>query len=181
MRNDGKSDGEVKNNFKNSTGKLTRRGLGKGKRINDLKFSILGSNANGIRGKIDSLKNAVKFFNNPSCITIQESKLRGCSLKLPGYQLFLKNRKGFGGGLVTAVDENLPSVQVSTSENDIFFIQTKVGDHKIRIINGYGPQKLQNEKEKQLVFDFWQDIEKQVISAIDDDCQILMQLDANGK
>ena len=96
--------------------------------------------------KFDSLKNAVKFFNNPSCITIQESKLRGSCLKLPGYQLFLKNRKGFGGGLVTAVDENLPSVQVSTSENDILVIQTIVGEQNIRIINGYGPQEPQNEK-----------------------------------
>ena len=119
----------------------------------------MGNNANGIRGKLDSLKNAIKYFNNPSCITIQESKLRGSNLKLPGYQLFLKNRNVQGDGLVTAVEENLPSFQVSTSENDVLVIQTKIGEFDIRIINEYGPQEPKNDKEKQNVFEFWQDIE----------------------
>ena len=68
----------------------TRRGGGKGKN-NSLQFSLLGNNVNGIRGKLNSLKNAVKHFKKPSCITIQESKLKSQNIKIPGYQLFVKN------------------------------------------------------------------------------------------
>ena len=52
-------------------------------------FTIFGSNANGIKGKIESLKSCLNFFEKPSCVTIQESKLRFTgTVKLEGYQLF---------------------------------------------------------------------------------------------
>ena len=52
------------------------------------KFSILGNNSNGLKAKLKSLKAAVKVFN-PTCITIQESKLRQEHLiQLPGYVIF---------------------------------------------------------------------------------------------
>ena len=76
-----------------------------------------------------------------------------------------------GGGLVTAVDENLPSLQVSTSENYILVIQTEVSGLNIRMINGYGPQESQNNHEKQLVYDFYQDLKKSNYSAKYDNCQ----------
>ena len=53
----------------------TRRGRGvKSKKgENNVKFSLLGNNANGLKAKLKSLKTAIHFFKNPSCITIQES------------------------------------------------------------------------------------------------------------
>ena len=41
-----------------------------------VKFSILGTNAAGLKAKKDSLKENVKLFNYPSVITIQETKFR---------------------------------------------------------------------------------------------------------
>ena len=45
--------------------------------------------------------------------------MRCKSVKLPGYQVFLKNREGLGGGLMTAVDENLSPVLVSSPKSEI--------------------------------------------------------------
>ena len=87
----------------------TRRGVGKkdkNRKYRNINFSIFGSNANGLKGKAESLKSAINFYNFPSCITIQESKLRSEKFEIPGYQVFLKNRSGMGGGLLTAIDEN---------------------------------------------------------------------------
>ena len=40
------------------------------------KFSILGTNAAGLKAKKDSLKENIKLFNYPSVITVQETKYR---------------------------------------------------------------------------------------------------------
>ena len=85
----------------------------------------MGSNANGIKGKMDSLKSAIRVYNRPSAITIQETKLRSKHLNIPGYQVFLKNGEGLGGGLMTAVDENLSPVLISSPESDILVVQSK--------------------------------------------------------
>ena len=130
-----------------------------------MKFSLFGTNANGLSGKLDSLNSAIKFFNRPSCITVQETKLRSKNLKVPGYQVFLKNRKGFGGGLLTAVEENLAPVLISSPESEILVVQTKVGHLNVRIINAYGPQETES---KQVILDFWQEVEKQIINAKDE-------------
>ena len=39
-------------------------------------ISIFGSNSNGLQGKLDSLKSSLEFFRKPSCVNIQETKLR---------------------------------------------------------------------------------------------------------
>ena len=75
------------------TVKKTRRGKGGKQAINTIDkrqtFSLLGTNANGLKAKTISLKNTIKHFNGPSAITIQETKLRHNGLvKLEGYQIF---------------------------------------------------------------------------------------------
>ena len=154
------------------------RGKSKRKIINEqLNLSIFGTNSNGLKGKIDSLKNGLNEFGNPSFVTIQESKLRSNNFRIPGYQVYQKNRTGFGGGILTAVEENIGSVLVSSTESEILVVQTKIGDLDLRVINAYGPQELESEREK--VYQFWQDLEKEVILA--KDCKILIQMDANAK
>ena len=127
----------------------TRRGWGQsGKKANkSLKFSVFGNNANGLKSKKESLLNALRNLNFPSCILIQETKLRTPgTFKLPGYQIFEKTRIGLGGGLLTAIDENLSPVLISTfsTESEILVVQISTGTHKIRIVNGYGPQEQEN-------------------------------------
>ena len=97
----------------------TRRGYGRKSRNRErknnrkIKFSLLGSNSNGIINKLDSLKYTIGVFK-PSIVTLQETKVRKLgSLKLKGYQIFENIRTGVGGGgLLTAVDQNLNPVLI---------------------------------------------------------------------
>ena len=48
-----------------------------------------GNNKNGLKAKKNSLVNTLNFFNNPSVLTVQESKLRQNGIiKLDGYLIF---------------------------------------------------------------------------------------------
>ena len=74
----------------------TRRGFGKNKdknKINEknrIRFSLLGSNANGINSKKESIYQAINIFK-PSVLTLQETKSKKTgSIKIPGYQIFEK-------------------------------------------------------------------------------------------
>ena len=60
-----------------------------------MKFSIMGTNAAGLKAKKDSLLSNIEIYNFPSCITIQESKLRNCgNFKLDKYQVFENDVRG---------------------------------------------------------------------------------------
>ena len=177
MEHDRKPKQSVKQNQKG-----TRRGYGikrnkgnketKGNKGNNWKdFCLLGSNANGIQAKKESLQKNVNLFK-PSAITLQETKLRKVgSFKIPGYQIFEKVRSGFGGGLLTAVDEKLLPVLISTGideNSEILVVQVKTQNHNIRIINAYGPQEENGKKDGK--YDFWQELEQEVISAKEESC-----------
>ena len=104
--------------------KKTRRGWGKrGKKANKaIQFTLFGNNANGVKAKRESLIYSLKNYGGPSCVLIQETKLRTPgTLKIPGYQIFEKTRTGLGGGLLTAIDNNLSPVLISSGENDTEF------------------------------------------------------------
>ena len=161
----------------------TRRGWGpRGKKANkSVKLTLFGSNANGIKSKKESLLNAMKSYDGPSCVLIQESKLRfPGTFKIQGYQIFEKTRKGLGGGLLTAIEESLAPVLISSGSGDIelLVIQILVGKNKIRIVNGYGPQETENKGK---ILEFWQELEKEIIDAKEEGCMILIEMDANAK
>ena len=167
--------------------KATKRGGSRGvkrrraKFKNELKFSILGSNSAGLKAKTESLVQNIKVFNNPSCITLQETKMRHCgTLKLSGYQVFEKVRSGLGGGLFTAIDQNLNPVLIGAinEESEILVVQCQVGENKVRIINGYGPQE---DDPTAARLTFWQSMEQEVVAAKNENCMVLIQMDANAK
>ena len=70
----------------------------------------MGSNAAGLNSKKESFFFLINNFK-PSILTIQETKMNKTgSIRVPGYQVFEKIRRNKkGGGLLTAVDENLKS------------------------------------------------------------------------
>ena len=136
------------------------------RKFKSTKFSILGTNAAGLKAKKDSLIENIRLFGSPSIITIQETKFRKMgSMKIENYQIFEKIRNGFGGGLLTAVDSNLEPVliEVSNDESEILVVQVKLGGTKVRIINGYGPQE-DDPLAKRLAF--WQAVEQEVVAAM---------------
>ena len=165
----------------NRRGNVRSKNNRKKKQNKTINFSIMGTNAAGLKAKKDSLLSNIEIFNYPSCITIQESKLRNCSnFKLDNYQVFEKRREGAGGGLLTAIDHNLDPVLIQSDDEDceILVVQCNLGKQKIRIINGYGPQE-----DDPLVkrMKFWETIEHEIVSAKNEKCMILIELDANAK
>ena len=64
------------------------------------------------------------------------------------------------------------------NEIEILVVQILVGKHKIRVINGYGPQENENQGK---IFAFWQEFEKEIIDAKEEGCLILVEMDANAK
>ena len=181
-------DGESEQPMISLKKKKTRRGYGrkmenKGEKImKNMEFSLMGSNANGIQAKKESLMGNINHFK-PTVITIQETKLRRLGIfKLPGYQVFEKVRSGFGGGLMTAVDENLSPVLISTGKkenSEILVVQVKAEKHDVRIINAYGPQE--DSYNKHEIYEFWQELEEEIVSAIENKCLLVIELDANAK
>ena len=146
-----------------------------------MSFSVLGSNARGIKAKVDSLLNTLKAHNFPTCVLIQETLLRPSeTFQIQGYQCFVKNRQTRGGGLLTAVRNELLPVVVSDVEGDveILTIQVEVNDMKIRVINAYAPQE---DEAKETFLDFWQKFESEIESARDEGCMIVIEMDANIK
>ena len=125
-------------------------------------------------------KNIINQFK-PGCILIQESKLRNKgSLKLDGYQIFELNRIGMGGGLFTAIDENLSPVLIRPGQDntEILVTQICIAGFNIRILNGYGPQEDSNKDD---ILNFWHQMEKEIIDAKDENCGIIIGFDANAK
>ena len=115
----------------NKEQKRTRRGGRKHKSKYKFKFSLLGNNSAGLKAKKDSLEAIIGIFNQPSCITLQETKLaKNTHFQLANYQIFQKNRNGSGGGLLTAVDPNLNPVQVATKneEAEILTVQIQLNN-----------------------------------------------------
>ena len=164
----------------------TRRGYGRkngkrNKKGKELCFSLIGTNAAGLNPKRESFYNLINKFL-PSVVTIQETKLTKTGLvKIPGYQIFEKIRKNKkGGGLLTAADDDLNPVLISSGsdENEILTIQADLGQSKIRIINAYGPQE---DDGSQRTLGFWQEIESEIMNAKDNDCLVIVELDANAK
>ena len=107
-----------------------------------MNLKILGTNCNGLKGKMESLKSCIDFYKNPSCITLQETKLNfPGTIHLEGYQVFEQIRKTNGGGLLSAFKSNLNPVLISigSEETELIVVQIQVLSMKIRVINGYGP------------------------------------------
>ena len=92
-------------------------------------FTLLGSNANGLLGRQDSLINSINIYQ-PSVIQIQETKVsRAGQIKIPSYQIYeLVRKNGEGGCLLTAVHENVNSVCISggDDEAEIMVVQADI-------------------------------------------------------
>ena len=173
--------------------KKTRRGLNKNKHksnsclnnFNDknTKFSIIGTNANCLSTKKESLFSLINFFK-PSAILIQETMMRTIGqIDLTGYTTFEKLRiNKNGGGFLTAVLNDMSSVLISMGEdnNEIITVQVNLSGKKCRIINAYGPQE-QTEINNLECMKFWINLEGEISNALDDGCMVLLEMDANAK
>ena len=62
---------------------------------------------------------------------------------------------------------------------EILVVQVRTQQQNIRIINAYGPQE--DSTNRDVIFEFWQEIEQEIISGKEKSCLIVIQLDANAK
>ena len=78
------------------------------------------------------------------------------------------------------MDQNLSPVLISEGnvDSEILVVQVQAGGLKIRIINAYGPQEGSCQDD---ILNFWHELESQIISAKDEGCGIVIELDANAK
>ena len=87
--------------------------------------------------------------------------------------------KFLGGGLLSAVHLDLNPALITSSEDiDLLVVQLEIENAKIRLINGYGPQEDDDEIKINL---FWQSIETEIMCAKEENCLVIIQLDANAK
>ena len=61
---------------------------------------------------------------------------------------------------------------------EILVVQCQISDRKIRIINGYGPQEDESTIKR---LSFWQSLEQEIVAGKNENCMILVQMDANAK
>ena len=81
-------------------------------------ISILHLNINSITPKLELLKSDIHTFQ-PSVISIQETKLSPSShLDLPGYNIFRKDLSKVQGGILLAVKNNIPAVNITDNAFD---------------------------------------------------------------
>ena len=140
---------------------------------------ILGANSAGILNKQESFYRNMNLFN-PIAFFLQETKTRFKNkLKHPNYTFFEYIRKNSGGGgLIIAVHNNLHPVQVSNDdETEVLVVETKIGDTKLRLINGYGPQEGDEENSKA----FMNRIDLEVKSSMLAGALVCIEMDANSK
>ena len=167
-------------NYKKSN-KKTRRTMKKENQNNFQKeFTVIGTNANGILSKKDSLFQIINHLK-PSVICLQETKVKRKGMfKIQDYEIFENIRSNNNGGsLMTAVHTNLEPVLISEdNEAEILVVQAKIGNLNCRFINAYGPQEYAKSDEKIL---FYSKLDQEIKNAKLFDCLICLELDANAK
>ena len=116
---------------------LKNKGVGTSKSL-----TIVGTNANGIVSKLDSLALVVKELN-PAVIILQETKVnRKGQDSLPSYEIFeLIRESDSGGSLLTAIHCDLSPVLISETEEgmEILVVKAQVEGFECTFINAYGP------------------------------------------
>ena len=136
---------------------------------------------NGLNSKWESFINVLQHFNGPSCIMLQETKISTClKSKLNGYKIFPPDLRRSESIVLTAVDKNLSPVLIPHENDDvnIIVVEILVGNQRIRVINGYGPQETDSKCRRN---EFWEVLESQVVNAKNEGCLIIIEMDANAK
>ena len=138
--------------------------------------------------------NAIKALS-PAVILLQETKLyKQGVVTLKGFVTFEKQRKyGAGGGLFTAVHENLAPMMIENDDDneDILIVDIKHSESDIiRTINCYGPQeyprnkKVSDDEANSSInsnSNFFLKLQTEIESAKNHGCLICIQMDANSK
>ena len=140
---------------------------------------VIGCNVNGIKQKLHSLEFIVQDLS-PSVIILQEIKIiRKSTIVLPNYKSFFLIKSCHSGGLLIAVNNDLKPILIyeGTQDCQVLVVQIETTAFNIRVIAGYGPQETDTTNSR-----LYRDcIEENINRAKLQNCEILLQEDANGK
>ena len=173
------------NSQQNKTQKKTIKRKQKEKKVDKVK--ILYTNANGLRGKIESLYSAATAAE-ADIVTVVETKLDGTSPTLENYTWVTRNRtRGRGGGVAIAIHNNITK-QVSVIENletdddtEIIWVAVKnkisVKEKNLAIGVFYGPQENENREKVEKIYS----VVTSQINSIKQNHEIILTGDFNAK
>ena len=72
----------------------------------------------------------------------------------------------------------IPSENNSKMSENVLVVESTFGQSKVRYINAYGVQESSSVSDKR---DFFSVLDQQIENAMNNDCMVCVQLDANGK
>ena len=142
----------------------------------------MGTNANGLKSKQESLINILKM-DSPQVFMVQETKAkRQNELLVKGYELYERVRKGKdGGGIVIGIKDDVESTPVLISKHEdteILVVEIAFKSMTIRFLTAYGPQE---DAPEDTINNFYSTLEEEILRCEDDDCGLIAELDCNAK
>ena len=161
--------------------KQTRRGK-RAKQLITEKLTITGTNANGLATKKESLLHSLQT-ENPQVFMVQETKLRRKNqIKVDGYQLFERVRKGkSGGGIMIGIRNDIESIPVIVSDYDeveILVVEVTLKSMVIRFLTAYGPQE---GAPVEIINLFYSTLEAEILKCEEHNCGLIAEMDCNAK
>ena len=133
--------------------KKCRRGS---KKKTNFNLVLFGVNCNGIKQKLDSL-GTILVDENPSVIFLQETHVTNVgqikttnSEKYIWFELIRQEARLGGGGLAIGCLSDLKPIKTreGDDETECLTIEITVGECKLMVVNGYGPQLSDKIEEK---------------------------------
>ena len=147
------------------------------------KLKIIGTNANGINSKKESL-NSILSTEKPQVFMLQETKCgKPNQISIEGYELYESPRKGKGGGgILIGMRKDLENTPVIVSKHDdgieIMVMEVAFGSMVIRFLTAYGPQEGDSED---IINKFYTTLEEEILNCEEDNCGLIAELDCNAK
>ena len=111
---------------------------------------ILSANSEGLKPKLESLKNELKILN-AGVFTLQETHFsQKGKFRLDNYEMFEAIREKYNGGTIIGVNKALSPMLIKAYSDDfeLVVVEIKINNKEIRIISGYGPQETWNEADR---------------------------------
>ena len=141
---------------------------------------MLSANAEGLKSKVESLKNEI-ICQNVAIFTIQESHfMKKGKLKIDNFETFEAIRKKQKGGTIIGINKALSPMLINdySEEFELVIVEIKLHNKQIRIMSGYGPQETWCEADR---MPFFVALEEEIIKAGLLGISVLVEMDSNSK
>ena len=143
-------------------------------------LNVFTVNANGMKQKVESLKNLVKQLKI-GVFTLQETRyLKRGNIKVDGFEIFEAFRKKKGGGTLIGVQNSLKPILIQeySDEFELLVVEIAVEKTKICVISGYEPQETWTLDQN---MPFFAALEEEVTKAELAGRSVIISFDANSK